>query len=60
MTARLLEDGAPLRVEGLDDRVGHGPWGRWIASAAVPNESAPRAERGRRLSRAGAMRGVTV
>ena len=36
MTARLLEDGAPLRVEGLDDRVGHGPWARWLASAAVP------------------------
>jgi hypothetical protein len=60
MTTRLLEDGAPFRVEGLDDRIGHGPWARWLASAAVPDESAHRAERGRRLARAGAVRGVTV
>ena len=39
MTARLLEDGAPLSVGGLEERIGAGPWARWLASAAVPDES---------------------
>ena len=60
MTARLLEDGAPLPVRGLEERIGAGPWARWLASAAVPDESMHRAERGRRLARAGAVSDVSV
>ncbi len=60
MTARLLEDGAPLSVRGLEERIGSGPWARWLASAAVPDESTHRAERGRRLARAGAVSDVSV
>ena len=60
MTSRLLEDGGPLSVEGHDERIGAGPWARWLASAAVPDESTHRAECGRRLARAGAVREVTV
>jgi hypothetical protein len=59
-TARLLEDGAPLSVEGLEERIGDGPWARWLATAAVPDEGTHRAERGRRLARAGAVSDVTV
>ena len=60
MTARLLEDGAPLAVETHDARIGAGPWARWLASAAVPDESTQRAERGRRLAQAGAVSRVIV
>jgi hypothetical protein len=60
MTARLLEDGAPLSVESGDDRIGAGPWARWLATAAVPDEGTHRAERGRRLARAGAVSAVTI
>ena len=60
MTARLLEDGAPVSVGALDERIGAGPWARWLASAAVPDESTQRAERGRRLARAGAVSDVRV
>jgi len=60
MTARLLEDGGPLSVESHDERIGAGPWARWLASAAVPDESTHRAERGRRLARAGAVSDVSV
>ena len=60
MTTRLLDDGAPLRVRGLDERIGAGPWARWLASATVPDESTQRAERGRRLARAGAVGDVRV
>jgi hypothetical protein len=60
MTARLLENGAPLAVEAHDERIGAGPWARWLASAAVPDEGTHRAERGRRLARSGAVSRVTV
>jgi hypothetical protein len=60
MTSRLLENGGPLVVAGVDERIGEGPWARWLASAAVPDESTPRAERGRRLARGGAVSRVTV
>jgi hypothetical protein len=60
MTARLLDDGRPLSVASLDERIGAGPWARWLASGAVPDESTPRAERGRRLARGGAVSNVTV
>ena len=48
MTALLLAGGGPLTVESLDVRIGAGPWARWLATAAVPDESTHRAERGRR------------
>src|SRR6185503_7865181 len=60
MTPRLLEHGGPLSVEGHDERIGAGPWARWLASAAVPDEGTHRAERGRRLARSGAVSRVTV
>jgi len=60
VTTRVLEDGAPLRVRGLDERIGTGPWARWLASAAVPDESTHRAERGRRLARTGAVSDVGI
>ena len=60
MTARLLEDGGPLSVASPQERIGAGPWARWLASGAVPDESTPRAERGRRLAREGAVSDVNV
>ena len=48
MTARLLDDGAPLPSRGLEERIGAGPWARWLASAAVPDESS--ASRGARAA----------
>lgn len=60
MTQRVLENGLPLFVPGDDDRIGAGPWARWVASAVVSDESSARAERGRELARIGAVSGVTV
>ena len=60
MTPRLLEHGGPLSVEGHAERIGAGPWARWLASAAVPDEGTHRAERARRLARAGAVSDATV
>jgi len=60
VTPRVLADGAPLVAADHAERIGAGPWARWLSSAAVPDESTHRAERGRRLARAGAVSGVTV
>ena len=51
----LVEEGRPLAVSDVGDRIGAGPWARWLASAVVPDESSARAERGRALARAGAV-----
>jgi len=56
----VLESGLPVFVAGEDDRIGAGPWARWLASAVVPDESSPRAERGRELARVGAVSRVTI
>ena len=56
----LVEEGRVLLVEDGGDRIGAGPWARWLASAAVPDESSARAQRGRALSRAGAVDSVTL
>jgi uncharacterized Zn finger protein len=56
----LLEAGDALVVEDHGDRIGAGPWARWLASAVVPDESSARAERGRTLARAGAVDSVTL
>ena len=60
MTPLLLDDGLPVRVTDDGDRIGAGPWARWLASAVVPDESSARAERGRELARAGAVHTVLV
>jgi hypothetical protein len=59
VTPRVLAEGAAI-VVGDGDRIGAGPWARWLASAAVPDESTHRAERGRRLARDGAVSRVAV
>ena len=56
----LVEDGRALLVEDEGDRIGAGPWARWLASAVVPDESSARAQRGRALARAGAVDSVTL
>lgn len=56
----LVEDGRPLLVEGDGERIGAGPWARWLASAVVPDESSARAQRGRTLARAGAVDSVAL
>ncbi|HET9242062.1 MAG TPA: SWIM zinc finger family protein [Gaiella sp.] len=56
----LVEDGLPLPVEDGGDRVGAGPWARWLASAVVPDESSARAQRGRALARARAVDSVML
>ena len=60
MTPVLLRDGEPVHVLDDGDRIGQGPWARWLASAVVPDEGSARAERGRGLARSGAVRLVTV
>ena len=60
MSSISLGDGAPISVVGADDRIGEGPWARWLASAVVPDESSARAERGRELARSGAVHSVVV
>ena len=55
-----LNDGLPVVVPAGDDRIGSGPWARWFASAAVPDEGSERAARGRELARAGGVGAVTV
>jgi hypothetical protein len=56
----VLNDGASIRVARGGDRIGAGPWARWVASAVVRDESSARAERGRALARAGAVHALTV
>jgi hypothetical protein len=59
-TPTLVEDGAPLVVEDDGERIGAGPWARWLATAVVPDEASARAQRGRALARAGAVDSVTL
>lgn len=56
----VLNDGRPIFVRGDDDRIGSGPWARWLATSVVPDESSPRAERGRVLARTGHVHSVSV
>ena len=60
MTGVVLNDGRPVLVESQDDRIGRGPWARWLATAVVPDEGSTRAERGRTLARTGFVHTVTV
>jgi uncharacterized Zn finger protein len=54
----MLNDGRPVFVETDAERIGNGPWARWLATAIVPDESSPRAERGRVLARTGHVHSV--
>ena len=56
----LQDNGRALRAPAGGDRVGSGPWARWVASAVVPDEGSARAERGRDLARSGAVHDVRV
>ena len=55
-----LNDGRPVFVETDTERIGSGPWARWLATAIVPDESSPRAERGRVLARTGHVHTVSI
>ncbi len=56
----MLNDGRPVFVETDAERIGSGPWARWLATAVVPDESSPRAERGRVLARTGHVHSVSI
>jgi uncharacterized Zn finger protein len=55
-----LDDGRPIFVDADAERIGSGPWARWLATAIVPDERSPRAERGRVLARTGHVHSVSV
>lgn len=59
---RILNDGRPVFADdaGSTDRIGNGPWARWLATAIVPDEGSARAERGRILARTGHVHSVAV
>jgi hypothetical protein len=57
---RLLNDGRPVFIEDEGDRIGKGPWARWLATSVVRDEGSARAERGRILARTGHVHSVTV
>lgn len=56
----ILNGGRPIFVSGDDDRIGRGPWARWLATSVAPDESSPRSERGRVLARTGHVHSVSV
>lgn len=60
MNELVLNGGGPVVVEPDGGTIGVGPWARLVASAIVPDEGSPRAERGRDLARAGMVSAVTV
>ena len=57
---RVLGEGRPIFAGGDDDRIGRGPWARWLATSVVRDEGSPRAERGRILARSGHVHTVVV
>ena len=56
----VLNEGRPIFVDGDAERIGRGPWARWLATSIVPDEGSPRAERGRILARTGHVHSVSV
>ncbi len=56
----VLKEGRPIFVSGDGDRIGRGPWARWLATSVVADEGSPRAERGRILARTGHVHTVAV
>ena len=57
---RVLDEGRPIFVRDDDERIGRGPWARWVATAVVPDEGSARAERGRILARSGHVHNVAI
>jgi uncharacterized Zn finger protein len=55
-----VNDGRPVFVAAPHERIGQGPWARWLATAVVPDEGSTRAERGRTLARSGHVHSVIV
>jgi uncharacterized Zn finger protein len=55
----LVDDGRPLRLEA-ESRPGKGAWARLVATAVVPDERAPRAQRGLDIARAGMVHSLSV
>ena len=55
----LVDDGRALRLEA-ETRPGKGPWARLVASAIVPDERSPRAQRGLELARGGMLHSLAV
>ena len=60
MSAALVNDGGPVVVPVDGDRIGAGPWARWIAGAVVPDESSSRAQAGRELAWSGGVSALSV
>ena len=56
----MLNEGRPVFIDSDGERIGSGPWARWVATAIVPDEGSPRAERGRVLARTGHVHSVSV
>ncbi len=56
----LLDEGRPIFIGGDDERIGRGPWARWVATVVVPDEGSARAERGRILARSGHVHSVAI
>lgn len=56
----ILDEGRPIFIGGDDERIGRGPWARWVATAVVPDEGSARAERGRILARSGHVHSVSI
>ena len=56
----VLDDGRPLVVSTERERIGHGPWARLFATAAVGDESSSSAGRSRTLARGGNVHTVAV
>ena len=50
---KVLNDGRPIFAGDDEERIGRGPWARWLATSVVRDEGSPRAERGRILARSG-------
>ena len=55
-----MNEGRPIVVSTESRRIGAGPWARLFASAVVPDEGSPRAQRGAELARIGAVHTLTV
>jgi uncharacterized Zn finger protein len=57
---KVLNDGRPIFAGDDEERIGRGPWARWLATSVVRDEGSPRAERGRILARSGHVHTVVV
>lgn len=60
MTDIVIGGGGAVAIASERGRIATGPWGRWLVASIVADEGTARAERGRRLARAGAVHCVVV